>query len=99
MGRLRKKGERSDVILDEIDLMMLKTLIQSPKDILIMQLGKMLNLTHSSLKRHLVWLEELKLIARIPIAQTRKVILKPTPEGRTIFKILNSNIHKDSYKY
>jgi len=98
MGRIRQKGERTDVIFNEVDLMILKIIINSKKEIPVMQLKKMLDITHASVRRHLVWLEDLKLINRIPITGTRKIILKPTAEGRTIFKILNKNISKDSYK-
>ncbi len=96
MGRLRQKGERTNIIFNELDLIILK-IISQPKDIAIIQLKDMLNITHANLKRHLDWLEVLKFINKIPIAGTRKIILKPTAEGRIIFKIFSKNIPKESY--
>lgn len=98
MGRFRNRGKRTDTVFNEIDLAIFKVITQSTKDLPVMKLKKRLKMTHSALKKHLDWLEEIKLINRIPLTGTRKVIVKPTAEGRTIFKILHKNIPKDSYR-
>ena len=96
MGRYRQKGERTNIVFNELDLTILK-IISQPKDIAVIQLADIIQITHDNLKRHLDWLEDLKLITRTPIAGTRKLILKPTSDGRTIYKILSKNIPKDAY--
>lgn len=96
MGRLRQKGERTNIIFNELDLVILKITSQ-PKDIAVIQLKDMLNMTHSNLKRHLDWLEQLELIKKIPIPGTRRIILKSTGEGQTILRILSKNIPKDTF--
>ena len=95
---MRQKGERSNIILNEFDMLILETIIDSNKDVAIMEMQKKLNITHASLNRHLKWLKEIKIINTTQLPKTRRTILSVTKDGRTIYKILKNNISKDSYK-
>ena len=97
MGR-KARGERSSIILNDLDMEIFKIIIDSKKDIAIMQLRKIMNVTHSSLRRHLDWLAEIGLLEKNQLPKTRRTVLKITKEGKQIYNILKKNIPNKVYQ-
>jgi DNA-binding MarR family transcriptional regulator len=97
MGR-KVRGERSNIILNDLDMEIFKILINSKKDIAIMELRKIMDVTHSSLRRHLDWLAEIDLLEKNQLPKTRRTILKITKEGKQIYNILKKNVPNKIYQ-
>ena len=81
-----KVGQRSKIIINEIDLIILNILLK--KQIGIMELKESSKLAHNSLKPHIGRLENLKLIELQPVEKSRKILLKITKNGGLLLSIL-----------
>lgn len=77
---------RSKILLDELDMKIMKSLRNKPSG--IMALKEEMGLRHPSLKAHLTRLHEANLIKRTPVPKSRKIMLSvPKRKGiKTIFQ-------------
>jgi DNA-binding MarR family transcriptional regulator len=87
MATKRERGERSNVLLNELDLTILKTLENSKKDIAILQLRGMLKISNKSNQRHISRLTQLGLIERQRVHKSARTILKITADGRRVLEL------------
>jgi len=87
----RKEGDRSKILLNEVDVMILKTISQK-EDVAIMWLRDYLKISAISLRTHINRMLELGLITRNKIPKTNRSILKMTKEGEEVLKIFGKAI-------
>jgi DNA-binding MarR family transcriptional regulator len=85
----RKVGQRSGVLLDDVDVEILRILNKSKKDLSIGEIQDILNMTHVAFKIHVRRLEKLKFIFRKRVPKMFKFNLIITDEGINILKIFN----------
>ena len=91
----RKRGERSGNILNELNLIVLKTLKNnSDKDLGVGDLQKMTKLSYMSLKEHVRHLIKIRLITIGEKQKHGKVPLKVTSDGEKILEIFDRNLGK-----
>lgn len=83
----RKPGERSGNILNEMNLIVLKTIHSSSKDLGVGNLEKILKLTHKMLKRHVDHLTKIGLLSKGDVQKHGKIPLAITAKGETVLKI------------
>src|SRR3989344_2804883 len=91
----RKRGDRSGNILNELNLVVLKTIKNNPtKDLGVGDLQKILKLSHMSLKEHVRHLVEIKLITIGEKQKDKhgKMPLKITNDGEKILEIFDRNL-------
>mgnify|MGYP005637262349 CR=1 FL=1 len=84
----RKRGYRSKIILDDIDLMILKIIEEGKREVAIMWLRSYLNISAISLRIHINRLIKFKFITRDKVPKTNRSILSLTKNGEDILKIL-----------
>ena len=82
----RKEGDRSKILLNEVDVMILKIITQK-EDVAIMWLRDYLKISAISLRTHINRMLELGLITRNKIPKTNRSILGLTKEGKEVLKI------------
>jgi DNA-binding MarR family transcriptional regulator len=85
----RKKGYRSKIILDDIDLMILEIIKEGKREVAIMWLRSHLKMSSISLRIHINRLIKFKFITRDKVPKTNRSILSLTKDGEDILKILN----------
>ena len=93
----RKRGDRSGNILNELNLVVLKTIKNNPnKDLGVGDLQKILKLSHMSLKIHVRHLIKIKLITKGEKQKDKhgKEPLKLTNDGEKILEIFERNLGK-----
>ncbi|MEM0465122.1 MAG: hypothetical protein QXW97_00270 [Candidatus Pacearchaeota archaeon] len=91
----RKRGDRSGNILNELNLVVLRTIKNNPnKDIGVGDLKKILRLSHMSLKQHVRHLVKIKLITINEPQEHGKRPLKITNDGEKILEIFDRNLQK-----
>ena len=83
----RQAGEKSENLLSTMDLTILKILNESKEDIGILQLSFIISIGNRGINRHLTRLYKHGLISKTPTGKNKKVILKPTENGKVILKI------------
>ena len=89
----RKRGDRSGNILNELNLVVLKTIKNNPnKDLGVGDLQKILKLSHMSLKEHVKHLVKIKLITIGEKQEHGKKPLKITNDGEKILEIFDRNL-------
>lgn len=82
-----KKSQQSRNILSELDLEILKAI--NKRDYAILELRKDLKINPLSARRHLIRLQQLKLIKRERVDKTNKANLTITQIGKDLLKIFN----------
>jgi len=82
----RKEGDRSKILLNEVDVMILKIITQK-EDVAIMWLREYLKISAISLRTHINRMLELGLITRERVPKTNRSLLRLTKEGREVLKI------------
>ena len=82
----RKEGDRSKILLNEVDVMILKIITQK-EDVAIMWLREYLKISAISLRTHINRMLELGLITRERVPKTNRSILKMTKEGKEVLRI------------
>ena len=82
----RKEGDRSKILLNEVDVMILKIITQK-EDVAIMWLRDYLKISAISLRTHINRMLELGLITRERFPKTNRSILGLTKEGREVLRI------------
>jgi len=82
-----KKSQQSRNILSELDLEILKAI--SKRDYAILELRKDLKINPLSARRHLIRLQQLKLIKRERVDKTNKAHLTITQYGKDLLKLFN----------
>jgi len=90
----RKRGERSQTIINEVDYMILKIIKESKKEVAIMWLRSHLNISSISLRTHINRMIKLKFITREKVPKTNRSILNLTKDGEDILKVLNRVVKK-----
>ena len=90
---LRKAGDRSRILLNEVDVIILK-LASQRKEVFTLWLNEYLKLNHNSLRTHLERLEEFKFITKNLVEGTNKYLIKPTPLGEAVLKIFGKFVGK-----
>jgi DNA-binding MarR family transcriptional regulator len=90
----RKRGERSQTIINEVDYMILKIIKESKKEVAIMWLRSYLNISAISLRTHINRMIKLKFITREKVPKTNRSILNLTKDGEDILKILMRVVKK-----
>ena len=84
MNDERGKGDRSEILLDQLDMYILD-LCKTNSNLGIMEIKERLGLAHNCLKPHLDRLHKFGLIKPVPVIKSRKLIIKTTPKGRKIY--------------
>ena len=95
----KKKGKgvgirKGNILLDEIDLKVLKLLNEKKEDLSIGDVQDMVRMSHVSFKIHVRRLIELKFITSSRIPKTFKFILKITNEGKEVLRIFEKATKK-----
>jgi predicted transcriptional regulator len=83
----RTRGERSGVLLDDVDLIILKILNKSNKKYSIMELNKELNMSHVSFKIHFRRLINLGFLEKERVEKQNKYLLGLTKKGKELIKL------------
>jgi len=83
----RKIGQRSGVLIDDVDIEILRILNKNKKLLSIGEVQSLLNMTHVSFKIHIKRLERLKFIIRERIPKMFKFNLIITNDGIELLKI------------
>jgi len=83
----REIGKRSRILLDDVDLVLLKILNKSDKDYSIMELNKKLNMSHISFKIHFRRLIDLGFLEKEKVEKQHKYLLKITKNGKELVKL------------
>ena len=84
MNDERGKGDRSEILLDQLDMYILD-LCKTNSNLGIMEIKERLALAHNSLKPPLDRLHKFGLIKTVRVIKRRKLIIKTTPKGRKIY--------------
>jgi len=82
-----KKSQQSKNILSELDLEILKAI--NKRDYAILELRKALKINPLSARRHLIRLQQLKLIKRERVDKTNKANLTITQYGKELLKLFD----------
>ena len=91
----RKRGERSGILLNEVDLMILKVLNKNVDKVTILGLRDRLKLSQISERTHVDRLVASKFITKEKVKKKNKYILNITEQGKKILDIYsNINIKK-----
>ena len=91
----RERGERSGILLNEVDLMILKVLNKNVDKVTILGLRDMLKLSQISERVHVDRLVASKFITKTKVKKKNKYILNITEQGKKILDIYsNINIKK-----
>jgi|SRR3989338_11557127 len=86
----RNIGERSFIVLNDLDLKILNVLNKQKKDILIMDVTQILKLSHPSLKKHVRKLTRFGFVSKHPVPKTRGIILRITSNGKLQLKLFKN---------
>ena len=87
----RKEGDRSKILLNEVDVMILKIITQK-EDVAIMWLREYLKISAISLRTHINRMLELGLITRERVPKTNRSLLRLTKEGREVLRIFGKAV-------
>ena len=90
---LRKEGDRSDILLNTVDIIILR-LASQRKEVFTLWLHEYLKLNHKSLRTHLTRLIKFGFIIKTNVEGTNKYLIKPTPLGEEVLKIFGKFIGK-----
>ena len=87
----RKEGDRSKILLNEVDVMILK-IITKKNEVAIMWLRDYLKISAISLRTHINRMVELNLITRNKIPKTNRSVLNLTKDGKDVLRIFEKAI-------
>lgn len=87
----RKEGDRSKILLNEVDVMILKIITQK-NEVAIMWLRDYLKISAISLRTHINRMVELNLITRNKIPKTNRSVLNLTKDGKEVLRIFEKAI-------
>jgi len=91
MKRKKELGARGHILLDDVDLNVLKIIHKSDKDLSIGEIQDKINMSHVSFKEHVRRLEKLKFIFRKRVPKMFKFNLIITDEGEELLKIFEKS--------
>jgi predicted transcriptional regulator len=89
----RKKGYRSEILFNEADLMILKILKDKSKDISIMQLKKMMNISNISHRTHMNRLVGLGFVIKKKVPGHNLYNLDISSEGEKALNLFTSALN------
>ena len=92
--RRRQRGERTQILLNELDLIILRTIDSSKKQLAILELQNALNMSHMSLKKHINRLVNLGILERNRLEGSAKTIMSLSDDGKTVLNLFNRLIGK-----
>ncbi len=92
--RRRQRGERTQILLNELDLIILRTINSSKKQLAILELQTALNMSHMSLKKHINRLVNLGILERNRLEGSAKTIMSLSEDGTTVLNLFNKLIGK-----
>ncbi len=87
----RKEGDRSRILLNEADVMIMKIITQK-KEVAIMWLREYLKMSAISLRAHINRMLELNLITRNKVPKTNRSILGLTKNGKDVLRIFEKAV-------
>lgn len=87
----RKEGDRSKILLNEVDVMIMKIITQK-NEVAIMWLRGYLKISAISLRTHINRMVELNLITRNKIPKTNRSVLNLTKDGKDVLRIFERAI-------
>lgn len=90
-NKKRGVGIRSNILLDDVDIQLLK-ILKDKKSLSISEMQEKLNMSHMSLKIHDNRLVESKLITKERVPKSPKFILNITDKGKEVLNIFNKSI-------
>ena len=90
--RRRQRGERTQILLNELDLIILRTIDSSKKQLAILELQTALNMSHMSLKKHINRLTNLGILERNRLKGSAKTIINLTEDGKIVLNLFNGLI-------
>lgn len=90
----RKRGEVSKILLNEVDVMILKILDKNKDKITILGLREILKINALSERTHINRLLEFKFITKERVEGKNKYILNITPLGRDVLNIFRKLVGK-----
>jgi len=82
----RKRGDRSKVLLNEVDVIILK-LSSQRKDVFTLWLKNYLHINNISLRTHITRLDKFKFITKKRVDGTNRYLINTTPLGEEVLKI------------
>jgi DNA-binding MarR family transcriptional regulator len=85
---------KGSILLDEVDLNVLRKLTESKKELAIGDVQYLLRMSHVSFKIHVRRLIELGFITKARVPKTFRFILKLTEEGKEVLKIFEKALKK-----
>jgi DNA-binding HxlR family transcriptional regulator len=89
----RKSGDRSKILLNEVDVIILK-LANQRKEVFTLWLNEYLKINNHSLRNHITRLEDSKFITKDQVEGTNKYLLHITPTGEKVLKIFEKFVGK-----
>lgn len=92
--RRRQRGERTQILLNELDLIILRTINSSKKQLAILELQNTLNMSHMSLKKHINRLVNLGILERNRLEGSAKTIMSLSEDGKTVLNLFNKLLGK-----
>ena len=90
----RKKGDRSKILLNEVDVMILDVLNKNKDKFSVLSLKKKLKLSNIAGRKHIKRLVESKFITKIRVEGQYKYVLNITPLGKDVLKIFSGLVGK-----
>jgi len=83
----RRGGDRSTILVNEGDLMILRTINKTDRDLSIGEIQDKLKMSHVSFKVHFRRLIKLKFLTKSRVEGMNKYILKITPLGKKLLEL------------
>jgi len=85
----RKKGDRSKILLNEVDVMILDVLDKNKDKFSVLTLKKKLKMSNLSGRIHINRLVDSKFISKVRVEGQYKYVLNITPLGKDVLKIFS----------
>jgi len=85
----RKKGDRSKILLNEVDVMILDVLDKNKDKFSVLSLKEKLKMSNLSGRIHINRLVESKFISKVRVEGQYKYVLNITPLGKEVLKIFS----------
>ncbi len=85
----RKKGDRSKILLNEVDVMILEVLSKNKDKFSVLTLKKKLKMSNLSGRKHINRLVDSKFITKVRVEGQYKYVLNITPIGKEVLKIFS----------
>ena len=92
--RRRERGERTQILLNELDLIILRTIELTKAKLAILELQNTLNMSHMSLKKHINRLTNLGILERNRLEGSARTLISLTEDGKIVLNLFNKLIAK-----